>query len=78
MRLLDLRTRRGLRLVQAVAQAASPRLQLLGALAGKTGLRPRKLGLDLRGLRLSASFVCVPPLLRLPMPEVLLLSLRSR
>jgi hypothetical protein len=78
MRPLDLRTHRGLRLVQAVAQAAKPHLHLLGALVGETGLRPCKLGLGLRRLRLSKSFVCVPPLLRQPTPEILLLGLRSR
>jgi hypothetical protein len=78
MRPLDLRARRGLHLVQAVAQAAEPRLHLLGVLAGETSLRPRKLGLGLRGLCLSTSFVCVPPLLRQPTPEVLFLGLRDR
>ena len=48
-----------------------------GALAGKTGLRPCKLGLGLRRLRLSTSFVCVPPLLRQLTPKIRLLGLRS-
>jgi hypothetical protein len=78
MRPLDLRACRGLRLVQAVAQATEPRLHLLGVLAGETSLRPRKIGLGLRELCLNTSFVYVPPLLRQPTPEVLLLGLRGR
>jgi hypothetical protein len=48
------------------------------SLVGETSLRPRKLGLGLRRLRLSTSFVRVPPLLRQLTPKIRLLGLRSR
>jgi hypothetical protein len=77
MRPLDLRTRRGLGFVHVVAQATEPRLQLLGELAGETGLRPRKFGLGLSSLRIGNGFVRVPPLLRQLTPELPLLGLRN-
>jgi hypothetical protein len=77
MRPLDLRARQGLGFVDTVAQAAEPRLQLLGALAGETGLRPRKFGLGLSSLRIGYGFVRVPPLLCQLTPEIPLLGLRS-
>jgi hypothetical protein len=46
MRPVDLRVGRGLRFVEAVAQAAVARFCLLGALASEIGLRTRKFGLD--------------------------------
>jgi hypothetical protein len=52
MRLLDLRARRRLSFVHAIAQAVEPCLQLLDALAGETGLSPRKFGLRLSSLRI--------------------------
>jgi hypothetical protein len=73
MRPVDLRASRGLRFVQAVAQAAEARFQLLSVLASKTGLRTRKFGLDLCSLCLSAGSVCVFPLRRQLTAKVLLL-----
>jgi hypothetical protein len=78
VRPIDLCARRGLRFVQAVAQAAEPRLHLLDALAGETVLRPRKFGLGLCSLRLSTGSICVLPLRRQLTPGFLLLGLRSR
>jgi hypothetical protein len=77
MRSLDLRARRDLGFVHAIAQAVEPRLQLLDALVGETGLCPRKFGLGLCSLRISNGFVRVPPLLRQLTPEIPLLGLRS-
>jgi hypothetical protein len=77
MRPLDLRTRRGLSFVHAVAQAAESRLQLLGALAGETGLRPCKFGLGLSSLCIGNGLVRIPPLLCQLTPEIPLLGLRS-
>ena len=77
MRPLDLRARRDLGFVHAVAQAIEPRLQLLGTLAGETGLRPRKFGLGLFSLRISNGLVRVPPLLCQLTPKIPLLGLRS-
>jgi hypothetical protein len=73
---LDLHARRDLSFVHTVAKAVEPRLQLLSALAGETGLRPRKFGLGLCSLRISNGFVRVPPLLRQLTPEIPLLGLR--
>jgi hypothetical protein len=77
MRPLDLRARRGLGFVHAIAQVVEPRLQLLGALAGETGLHPRKFGLGLSSLRIGNGLVRVPPLLHQLTPEIPLLGLRS-
>jgi hypothetical protein len=77
MRPLDLRTRRGLGFIHAVAQAAEPCLQLLGALVAKTSLRPCNFGLSLCSLHISTGFVRVPPLLRQLTPKIPLLGLRS-
>ena len=63
MRPLDLRARRGLGFVHAVAQAVEPRLQVLSVLAGETVFYPRKLGIGLRSLRISNGLVSLPPLL---------------
>ena len=77
MRPLDLHVRRGLGFVQTVVQGASPRLQLLGELAGETALRPHKLGLGLRSLHISNGLVRLPPLLRQLAPEIRLLGFHS-
>jgi hypothetical protein len=76
MRPLDLRARRRLGFVHAIAQAVEPRLQLLNALAGETGLNPRKFGLRLSSLRIGNGLVRVPPLLHQLTPEIPPLSLR--
>ena len=55
------------------AQGVEPRLQLLGALAGETALRPHHVGLGLRSLRISDGLVRLPPLLRQLAPEIRLL-----
>jgi hypothetical protein len=77
MRPLNLRARRGLDFIHAVVQATEPRFQLLGALAGKTGLLPRKFSVGLGSLRVGDGLVRVPPLLRQLAPEFPLLGLRS-
>jgi hypothetical protein len=73
VRPLNLRARRGLGLVHAAAQGVEPHLQLLGALAGETALRPRHFGLGLRSLCISDGLVRLPPLLRQLAPEIRLL-----
>jgi hypothetical protein len=77
MRPLDLRMHRGLGLVHTAAQGVEPRLQLLGKLSGETALRPRRLGLGLRSLRISNGLIRLPPLLRQLAPEIHLLGLHG-
>jgi hypothetical protein len=78
MRPVDLCASRGLRLVQAAAQAAVVRLRLRGALDGEIGLRARKLGLGMSGLGLRAGLVRILFLSRKLAVEVLLFSLGRR
>jgi hypothetical protein len=75
MRPRDLRARRGLGFICAMAQAVEPCLLILGTLAGETALRPCKLGIGLRSLRIGNGFVRLPPLLHQLASEFPLLSL---
>jgi hypothetical protein len=77
VRPLNLHTCRGLGFIHAVAKAAELRFKLLGALAGETGLRPRKFSVSLSSLRVGGSLIRVPPLLRQLAPEIPLLGLHS-
>jgi hypothetical protein len=60
-----------------MAQAVEPCLQILGALAGETALRPCKLGISLRSLRIGNGLVRLRPLLHQLAPESPLLGLHS-
>jgi hypothetical protein len=77
VRPLDLYARRGLGFIHAAAKAAELHFQLLGALAGKTGLRPRKFSVGLSSLRVGDGLIRVPPLLCQLAPEITLLGLHS-
>jgi hypothetical protein len=77
VRPLDFRACRGLGLVHAAAQGVEPCLQLLGALAGETALRPRHFGLRSRSLRFSDGLIRLRPLLRQLAPDVRLLGLHG-
>jgi hypothetical protein len=78
MRPVDLCTRRGLRFVQAAAQAAVARFNLLSALASKIGLSTRKFGLGTCGLRLDIGLVRIPLFRCQPTAEVHFLGLHRR
>jgi hypothetical protein len=77
MRPRDLRARRGLGFIRAMAQAVEPCLQILGALAGETALRLCKLGIGLRSLRIGNGLVRLLPLLHQLAPEFPLLDFHS-
>jgi hypothetical protein len=77
MRPRDLRACQGLGFIHAIAQAIEPCLRILGALAGETALRPSKLGIGLRSLRIGNGLVRLPPLLHQLAPEFPLLGLHS-
>jgi hypothetical protein len=70
---LSLRAHRGLGPLHTGLQSAEPLLQLLGALPGKTALRPRQIGIR---LRLGKGLISLLPLLRQLAPEVSLLTLQ--
>jgi hypothetical protein len=77
VRPLNLRARQGLGFIHAAAKAAELRPQLLGTLAGETGLCPRKFSVGLSSLRVGDGLISFPPLLRQLAPEIPLLGLNS-
>jgi hypothetical protein len=77
VRLLNLRARRGLGFIHVAAKAVELRFQLLGALAGETGLHLRKFSVGLSSLRVGDGLIRVPPLLHQLAPEIPLLGLHS-
>jgi hypothetical protein len=77
VRPLNLRARQGLGFIHAAAKAAELRFQLLGALAGETGLCPCKFSIGLSSLRVGDGLISVPPLLHQLVLEIPLLGLHS-